>query len=378
MWIVIAVVVLALASCTCAGIVISAGGMFFLLSPGPNSGGMSSTTPTPKPISVGEWRAVPDLPRKVNVFLVDPRDSNRMFAGTGEYGSGGSGLYRSEDGGATWELAVAGLPDEPVMALALSPDSLTLYANLAVDTTLYASHDGGRSWQSIGQNDELCCNVPRILLVAPDDAERLYMAQTGADPNVSISEDGGKTWRRVADPRQEFQPNALVIDPNDPATLYLGTTQHGVYRSRDRGETWSPANTGMLDESIQALVVSPTSVGVVYAGSQRGHIYKSTDAGDTWTDLTDSLGLADWEPSWVLDLAITPGPTETLTASMGWVGLMQSTDGGATWQRLEIPVTRDQFPFPQDSLMAVGPDGRILLDVYYQDGEKSGVWLCVP
>lgn len=376
--IVIAVVVLALASCVCAAFVISAGGLFFFLTPGSRDTGISHVTPTPIPVSVGDWRSVSDLPRKVNVFLVDPRDSTRMFAGTGLYGSGGSGLYRSEDGGETWALAVEGLPDEPVTALALSPDSLTLYANLAVDKTIYASHDGGQSWQGVGQDPELCCNVPRVMLVAPDDPKRLYIAQTGADPNVSISEDGGATWRRVSDARGELQPNAMVVDPNDPATLYLGTTGHGVYRSTDRGETWSPANAGMLDEAIDALAVSPTSVGVVYAGSQRGHLYKSSDAGESWTDLTDRLGLASWEPGWVLDLAITSGESETITAAMGWIGLLQSTDGGATWQRLAMPTLRDQLPFPQDSLMAVAPDGRILLDVYYPDGETSGVWLCVP
>lgn len=374
-WIVGAVV--AASACVCGGFVLASSGLLLFAAPWRSVGGPSAT-PTIRPASVGEWQPLPDLPRKVNVFLFDPNDPDIAYAGTGQYLEGGSGLYRSADGGATWQLAVEGLPDEPVMALALSADSSVLYANLAVDTTLYASTDGARTWQPVGANAELCCNVPRVLRVAPDDSRRVYLAQTGADPNLSISADGGATWHRVADPRDELQPLTLAIDPADPAVLYLGTRTHGVYRSTDRGETWKPANNGLVDEAVSALVVSPTTPGLLYAGSERGHIYSSDTGGEAWVDLSAALALEPWERGAVLNLTLDASAPRSVIATLALAGLLQSPDGGATWERVAAPSARRDFPFPQDAVSARAPNGRILLNLYYPDGEESGAWLCVP
>lgn len=378
LWVVAAV--LAASVCVCGGFVLASSGVLLVaLAPWRSAASAPIVTPTTRPVSVGEWRALPDLPRTINVFLVDPNDPSRVFAGTGQYAESGSGLYRSEDGGVTWARAVDGLPDEPVMALALSADSSTLYANLAVDQNIYASADGGRSWRSVGLDPELCCNVRRQLNVAFDDPQRLYLLQREADPNLSISSDGGARWQRVADPREELQPRALALDPTDPARLYLGTSAHGVYVSTDRGETWAPANSGMVDDTIVSLAASPTEPGVVYAGSDDGHLFVTRDAGDTWRDLAAGLGLQSYEAYAISQLIIDP-VSGALYSVVDLTGVLRSTDGGETWDRLSVPDARPDFPFPQAGVLGLisAPETRLLLALDYPDGKDSGAWLCKP
>ncbi len=376
LWVVAAVV--AASACVCGGFVLASSGLLLMLAPWQGRTVAAIQTPTPAPISLGTWREVPDLPRQVNVFLFDPKDPNRVYAGTGEYGQG-SGLYRSDDGGVTWQLAVAGLPDEPVMALALNADSSVLYANLAVDETIYASTDGAQTWHAVGTDSEVCCNVPRQLWVAPDDPQRLYLLQPAADSNLSISTDGGATWARVADPREELQPQSMAIDPDDPSRLYLGTLAHGVYVSTDRGETWEPANTGMVDYAITALATSPTEAGVVYAGSGEGELFVTRDAGATWTDLTDRLGFDAYATFAVLQIAVDPRDN-SVEAVISLAGVVRSTDGGQTWSRVAVPAAKSAVQFPQDIVFgwSFAPGGRTLLSRDYPDGTDSGCWVLEP
>lgn len=336
--------------------------------------------PTEPAGQLGEWQLLSDLPRKVNVFLYDPNDPTIVFAGTGVYAEGGSGLYRSDDGGASWALAQDGLPDEPVVALGISADSSVLYANLAVDAMIYASTDGAQTWHAVGENPALCCNVPRQLVVDVEDPARLYLVQPAADLNLSISTDGGATWTRVEDPQDRLRPRTLAQDPQDPARLYLGSNGHGVYVSKDRGQTWELANAGMLDAIIVSLAVSPLDGAHVYAGSADGRIYETVDGGGLWRDLSDGLALESYERQAVTDLTLDPAHPETLIATVDLAGVLRTDDGGDTWERMAVPQPHPTRVFPQEAAVAwtFTPELHGLLDLYFVDGEASGAWLVTP
>ncbi len=369
-----------LAFCLCGGMSLLVASVVLMTAASRASNGAPPPAWTQPAGELGEWRALSDLPRKTNVFLFDPNDPSIAYAGTGRYVEGDNGLYRSDDSGATWSLANAGLPDDPVVALALSTDSSILYANLAVDTTIYASTDGAQTWHAVGENPELCCNVPRQLIVDVEDPARLYLVQPAADPNLSISTDGGASWTRVADPREELNPRTLAQDPQDVEHLYLGSDGHGVYVSTDRGATWTIANTGMIDYAVLSLAVSPIDGDHVYAGTADGHVFETLDGGATWRDLTPGLALEPHERHGVTDLTLDPAHPDTLIATIDLAGVLRSDDGGATWERMAVPQPRAMFPFPQEAAVAWAftPELRGLLGLYYPDGEDSGAWLCTP
>ena len=108
---------------------------------------------------------------------------------------------------------------------------------------------------------------------------------------VFKSTDGGESWRAVTD--LAASPHALIgplaIDPQTPATLYVGTRADGVFRSTDGGESWSAISAGLPNLPVTALAIDPQTPTILYAGTERGGVFKSTDGGESWSAFTTGL-----------------------------------------------------------------------------------------
>lgn len=133
---------------------------------------------------------------------------------------------------------------------------------------------------------------------------------------------------------------SVTIAPGAPETIYSGGV-YGVYKSTDGGLLWSatsltvPEGTGFLDRlSIKSLAVDPSNSSIIYAGSYFHRVYRSADSGDSWTTgaAMPSSGAG------VEHIAIDPGDTTKLYAVDGGY-LFQSLDSGATWTRLQPPLS---------------------------------------
>jgi len=304
---------------------------------------------TVAPLPPANWQPIPDLPRQINTLVVDPAAPQVLYAGTGSTGAG-SGVYKSEDGGLTWQLASDGLPSEDVVALAFShDDSPILYA--AIGNSIFASADGGASWsqqaQRVGNERGF-----EQLRVAPGDGRVLY--GVAVVEGAFRSDDGGHNWVTASEglPRDGDVLNAqsLAVDPTGANVVYLGTGWgpfhgNGVYKSTDGGATWTPANQGMIDYSITALAVDPANPQIVYAGGFHGELFKSTDGGQTWNDLTDELPIQVGNHQTVQGIAIAPATPGTIYLLYDWVGVLVSNDGGASWRLLGKPGEPDHLPF---------------------------------
>ncbi len=168
--------------------------------------------------------------------------SHRRYPDSFDSGYGGtSGLYRSTDGGATWNRLTEGLPDETLgrIGVAVAPgNGQVVYASVETGTKetkgLYRSEDGGDSWALVdrGFNNQVRPFYFADLTVDPSNDS--IVAKNGL--SGIISEDRGKTWRDF-DPRVHSDSHAIWIDPVDGRHLLVGT-DGGVYESRDRGRTF--------------------------------------------------------------------------------------------------------------------------------------------
>lgn len=181
---------------------------------------------------------------------VDPSNPNIVFASTWEFrrlpyafnsGGTGSGFYKSTDGGKTWKELINGLPKKPFgrIAFAISPSSpQNMLAIVESEATgLYISSDGGESWKKQGatSNVEARPFYFSVVQFDPKDPKRVYRPAYV----FSYSTDGGYSFADASGDGGWLHSDmhALWINPNNTNQLYLGT-DGGVYFSLDKGASW--------------------------------------------------------------------------------------------------------------------------------------------
>lgn len=189
---------------------------------------------------------------RVGVFAADPRAPETLYAAI-EIG----GVYRSDDGGATWHARAVGLPSLAIHGIAPHPlEPETLF--VATETGIYRSIDGGERWAD--RSPDAGAAYTRALLIlppaGPDALPALFAGPAEVDPwgwdaepdgarcRLVRSDDDGVEWRHLGAAHglpDSFDGliSALAADPVDPYSLYLATWDGRVYVSRDRGERWT-------------------------------------------------------------------------------------------------------------------------------------------
>jgi photosystem II stability/assembly factor-like uncharacterized protein len=183
-------------------------------------------------------------------ILVDPKNPNVIYASMWEFrrrpwsfssGGAGSGLYKSIDGGESWDRIDKEFTEGDLgrICLAMSPsDSKIIYAIAeSKNTGLYVSNNGGETWKRNSASGNVTARpfYFSVLMVDPTDPKRIYRPAF----SLSISDDGGESFREASFEGGwvHSDHHALWINPNNPQNLYLGT-DGGVYVSFDRGNNW--------------------------------------------------------------------------------------------------------------------------------------------
>jgi Tol biopolymer transport system component len=263
----------------------------------------------------------------VNTIAVDPTDPNTVFVGM--YGAG---IYVSRDGGQTWAPSGDGLNKGTLGRIAIDPTAPNIvYAAMYDQGGVYKSTDGGRTWTAanLGLDLDYVGGWSGFVAIAPSDHNKLYYA-TGHADGFGISNDGGASWvwQAVNCPAV----TKLAIDSVDAKHLYANNNAPsgsdclpGVYETRDGGLTWTRlASPEMASDWWQQVAVDPRDFKIIYATGGQAGLFKSTDGGATWKKI-QARGC------WWLDT--NPGDG---TLYCGQESVMLSRDGGATWVRTDL------------------------------------------
>ncbi len=301
----------------------------------------------------------------IGCITLDPGNPDTVWVGTGENVGGrhvgyGDGVYRSTDGGKSWtNMGLAAT--EHIGNIVVDPrDSDTVYVaaqgplwSAGGERGLYKTTDGGASWEQIlaggeytGVNEVIMHpEDPDTLLAATHQRLRTVAALINGGPETAIhkSTDGGLTWRKLENgiPAEDKGKIGLAYSPHDPdvvyATIELADTDGGFFRSTDGGESWEKRSDfvsgGTGAHYYQEIIPSPHQFDRVYQMNNRQSV--TEDGGETFIDLPQENKHGDNHA-----LAFSAADPDYLLAGTDG-GIYESWDLGQTWKFIaNLPLTQ--------------------------------------
>jgi photosystem II stability/assembly factor-like uncharacterized protein len=273
------------------------------------------------------WRPLGPFGGDVRSLAQDPNHPRNLYLGTVD-----GQIFSSSDGGSHWQRlsAVGARSDFVVDHILVDPtDSNRLYAGAwsilsNSEGGIYISTDAGRSWR---ESKSMHGQSVRAMAIAPGDRKVLV---AGSLEGVFRSTDAGETWKQISPPQHAEIRNveSIAVDPRNSEIIYAGTW-HLPWKTTDAGKTWTHIQRGVVDDSdIFALFIHPTAPDSLLLSACTG-IYETSNGGDLWMKFkgipsssrrTRAIAAEPKNPK-----VIYAGTTE---------GLWKSSDGGLGWNLL--------------------------------------------
>jgi photosystem II stability/assembly factor-like uncharacterized protein len=333
------------------------------------------------------WRALGTSNGLGNLYIgslfMHPENPDVLLAGAGNntYGAG-AGVYLSENAGETWRRVLATEAAEAITSVEFSTlDPQIAYAGSSF--AVYRSSDGGHTWERTTQARQgasqswgppgVRSGFPIDFQVDPRDAERLFA--NNYNGGNFLSEDGGRTWTVASLGYTGAQVRGVVVDRNHSATVYT-SARSGIFRSSDNGETWEALNYApAILPGWYAVALDPRDTRkILISDEHTGTMLRSTDGGQSWTVVFQCPGVNANDPNGsggFSAIAVAPSVpdvvyagacsnrvliAETRAYAGDGFGVFRSTDGGATWES-----TNDTHTAAQNVIaLAVDPlDARV-------------------
>jgi photosystem II stability/assembly factor-like uncharacterized protein len=276
-------------------------------------------------------------------------------------GAASGGVWRSDNAGTTFE-PVFDDHTQSIGAIRVDPSNPdTVWVgtgetwvrnSVSVGDGVYRTTDGGDTWEHLGL--EATERIAKIE-VHPDDPDTVYVCATGrlwsANPERGVyrTTDGGATWELILSVDEDTGCADLDMDPQEPRVLYAAMWQFrrepdyftsggpgsGLYRTTDGGASWTELTNGLPtgDKGRIAIAVAPSRPAVVYATVEAAEtaLYRSDDLGASWVRTDDSSNI-QMRPFYFSELVVDP--TDHRRVYKPGLTLTVSTDGGDSFSGL--------------------------------------------
>nr|WP_224484324.1 glycosyl hydrolase [Robertkochia sp. 3YJGBD-33] len=328
------------------------------------------------PFRGGRSAAVTGVPGEPNLFY---------------FGAAGGGVWKTENGGRSWENISDGFFGGSIGAVKVAPSDhnviyvgggeKTVRGNVSSGYGIWKTVDGGKTWEQKGLTSSR--HIPRIV-IHPDNPDIVFAGVMGniykgtEDRGIYKSTDGGNTWTKKLFVNDQAGVVDLQMDPNNPRVLYASTWRvqrtpyslssggegSALWKSTDNGETWTEIskNEGFAKGTlgIIGVTVSPVNSDRVWAiveNKEEGGVYRSDDGGKTWSHINDDRNLR--QRAWYYSRIYADTQDEDIVYVVN-VSYHKSEDGGRTFSSNNAPHGdhHDLWIAPEDpQRMIIGDDG---------------------
>ena len=285
------------------------------------------------------------------------------------FGATGGGVWKTINAGLTWQnvsdgffeagsIGAIDVAQSDPNVIYVGTGSACPRGNISPGVGVYKSTDAGKTWTHVGLRD--AGQVGRVR-IHPTNPDLVYLAVLGnifgpsEARGVYRSRDGGRSWDKVLYINDGTGVVDLAMDPGNPRVLYAaawtvrrqpwtidsGSKDGGIFKSTDGGDTWKKLEGGLPTDVLVGrigITVSPANPDRVWAqveaADNKGGVYRSDDAGKTWqrVNTTRALQQRAW---YYTHIVADPQSADTVYALN--VNFHKSTDGGRTFQTIQVP-----------------------------------------
>ena len=290
--------------------------------------------------------------------------SDHLFK-SGQYYA--QGVYRTDDGGRTWNRSDAGIIEGVLEDVTAHPSRpFEVWAGQQASRGMYRSRDAGQNWSV---SPGLLTHYPMRFVFFPYNPDKAASTSAHSQEDFGITYDSGINWETTSeqtyfdsvgpgislfDPSKRFGVNlhlhGLAIDPKDPQVIYVGSNDDPnefnpkplrgshLFKSTDGGKTWMESDDGYGHDAttaIHEIKIDPQDSDIIYLGTTEigarsgNGVWKSTDAGSTWA--RSNNGIEDGTS--VNVILIHPTQSGLLLAGTEG-GIHRSTDSGGSWTKI--------------------------------------------
>ena len=295
-------------------------------------------------------------------LAIHPDDSSTWYVAVGS-----GGVWKTVNAGVTWTPLFDNQGSYSIGCLTLDPQRPEVVwvgtgenvsgRHVGWGDGVYRSPDGGKTWQNLGLEESE--HIAKII-VHPEDSDRVWVAAEGplwhdagddGERGVFFTEDGGQTWTRILDPGPGIGVTDLEMDPTDPDVLYAASYERrrhvwgfvaggpgsGLHKSTDGGRTWRRLKTGLPagDVGKIGLAISTVDPSVLYASLEADAdtkgLYRSADGGASW-EKRSSYTSSGTGGHYYQELYASPHRLDQIYQMDVWLHV--SEDGGHSFRKL--------------------------------------------
>ncbi|PAU95723.1 glycosyl hydrolase [Aliifodinibius salipaludis] len=332
-------------------------------------------------------------------IAIHPNDENTWYVAVGS-----GGVWKTTNAGTSWDTIFDNQSSYSIGSVTIDPNNPnTIWVgsgenvggrHVGYGDGVYKSTDGGDSWQNMGlKNSEHISKV----IVHPKDSDIIWVAaqgplwDSGGDRGLYKSTDGGDNWNKVLGDDEWVGVTDIVMDPRNPDRLYAATWQRhrtaaaymgggpgtGIHKSTDGGDSWKELESGLPSSNMGkiGLAISPQKPDIVYAAitldRTTGGVFKSEDRGASWKKMSNTVA-GGTGPHYYQELYASPHHFGTLYLMD--VQTEVSTDHGATFEEMDTDsrhVDDHAIAFREDdpNYILIGTDGGI-----YESFDQGKSW----